>query len=52
MLHFMFLILNICTYETFYDHGYFKNTDELKLSLDNNEKLIKVWLIEKEIKVS
>ena len=51
MKHFFFLILNTHTYETYYNHGGYKNVEELKESIAPDERLIKVWEVSKVVQV-
>ena len=51
MKHYFFLILNTYTYETYYNHGCYKDVNDIKESLKQDESLVKVWEVSKEVPV-
>lgn len=45
MTHYFFLILNIHTYESYYSHGLYKDIEDIKMYLKQDERLIKTWVV-------
>lgn len=49
MKHYFYLVLNTKTYESYYEHTWAKDVDDLKSHLCSEEKLVKAWqVIERE----
>ena len=45
MKHYFYLVLNTKTYESYYEHTWAKNVDDLKSHLCSEEKLVKSWQV-------
>ncbi len=43
MKHYFFIVLNNYTYETYHRFGIFRNLDQVKQSLNENERLVRAW---------
>lgn len=52
MKHYFFLILNTYTYETYYNHGFYEDVNDIKENLKQDEKLVKVWEVSKEVPIN
>lgn len=52
MKHYFFLILNTYTYKTYYNHGCYEDVNDIKENLKQDEKLVKVWEVSKEIPIN
>lgn len=52
MKHYFFLILNTHYYETYYNHGCYEDVNDIKENLKQDENLVKVWEVSKEVPIN
>lgn len=43
--HYFFLILNIYTHKSRYEHGFYKGVNDIKNHLGQDDKLVTVWKV-------
>lgn len=52
MKHYFFLILNTYTFNTYYNHGCYEDVNDVKANLKQDENLVKVWEVSKEVPIN